>query len=325
MEDLYTWWRNALKGERQPVFENKPEVGFYKTRPHKNAPFVPVAIWVDENYGLIAVKNIDEEVTPEDVWINCAKYPVSQDDYAYYEENGKWESDIEPIQDITHNQPDEFEILKDEIEIHSTNALAWLEETTIDSQAKADKAAHYADKLRGLYKKAEAQRKNEKQPHLDAGKEVDTKYSELKSCADNAGQKLKSELTKFLAAEERKHKEEQRKLEEQARKEAEEEREKLEKEAAKSQQNIQVPTVEELVKPIAPVKVNAGGGLGNKKVSLRTNYKAEITDYPKALQHFADHTEVKELILKLANRIVRTEKENANIPGVSVKEVKKAA
>lgn len=47
--DAYRWWRRTLAGERVPRIEDEPEPGFYKIRRVKGGPFVPVAIWIEQD------------------------------------------------------------------------------------------------------------------------------------------------------------------------------------------------------------------------------------------------------------------------------------
>ena len=45
---LYSWWRRTVSGERVPRIEDEPQCGFFKRRFVRNGPFVPVAIWMDQ-------------------------------------------------------------------------------------------------------------------------------------------------------------------------------------------------------------------------------------------------------------------------------------
>lgn len=46
--EAYDWWRRTLAGERVPRIEDEPEPGFYRIRRFKGGPFVPVAIWIEQ-------------------------------------------------------------------------------------------------------------------------------------------------------------------------------------------------------------------------------------------------------------------------------------
>lgn len=46
--ETYNWWRRTVAGERVPRVEDDPQPGFYKTRSVRGGPFVPVAIWLEQ-------------------------------------------------------------------------------------------------------------------------------------------------------------------------------------------------------------------------------------------------------------------------------------
>lgn len=56
-----------------------------------------------------------------------------------------------------------------------------------------------------------------------------------------------------------------------------------------------------------------------RAASLRTFYSAEITDYAKALSHYAGESKVRDVVQELANRDARSEKDALNVPGVKLK------
>lgn len=47
-EAIYSWWRRSVAGERVPRIEDEPQCGFYKRRMVRGGPFVPVAIWMEQ-------------------------------------------------------------------------------------------------------------------------------------------------------------------------------------------------------------------------------------------------------------------------------------
>lgn len=314
----YSYWQNALKGIQTPIYADYPQLGFYKKRNFKNGPFVPVAIFYqdEELTCLVAGKKAD----PYAVWTYCASHAVSEAEYRYYEANGSWASDI-PVAEMGHNNPpDGFESLKDEISFHCAEIEKWLKEIKeIKDQSIADKAANWKDKLAELFKKAESARVEEKEPHLVAGKDIDAKYGGLKTTITNVGNILKDKLTSYLKEQDRI-----------AREKAEAEMKKAREEAllkAKEEADLKGDAVPEVVfvpQPVVTtVKINAGGARG-KKTSLRTYYVATIEDYSKVLEYFKDHSAVKEAIQKLCDKAASNDKLDCKIPGLKVTEDKKA-
>ena len=48
LDDAYSWWRRSVAGERVPRIEDEPHPGYFKRRMVRGGPFVPVAIWLDQ-------------------------------------------------------------------------------------------------------------------------------------------------------------------------------------------------------------------------------------------------------------------------------------
>lgn len=85
----YAWWRRSVSGERVPRFEDEPMPGYFKRRMVRGGPFVPVAIWIDQETDpetgeltapekLRAIVN-GRPVDPMHVWAYAR--PISRDEY----------------------------------------------------------------------------------------------------------------------------------------------------------------------------------------------------------------------------------------------------
>lgn len=90
MSDPYAWWRTALEGVRQPVYEMEPEPGWYKRRFTRNGPWVPCVIWwageKDAEGNLIGDEKVyammgDEMVDPITAWNHVAGHPITYQEY----------------------------------------------------------------------------------------------------------------------------------------------------------------------------------------------------------------------------------------------------
>lgn len=44
----YSWWRRSVSGERVARIEDEPMPGYFKRRMVRGGPFVPVAIWLEQ-------------------------------------------------------------------------------------------------------------------------------------------------------------------------------------------------------------------------------------------------------------------------------------
>lgn len=91
MIDDREWWRSALAGEKPAITEN-PEPGFYKRRLVKGGPFVPVAIWIEEERDeagdlmsdQIVKCTVDGRLGDVDsTWSYCAGSPITEAEFDY--------------------------------------------------------------------------------------------------------------------------------------------------------------------------------------------------------------------------------------------------
>jgi hypothetical protein len=88
-EDLYSYWRRSVAGERVARVEDEPQPGFYRRRMVRGGPFVPVEIWMEQEIDpetgeltaperLRAICN-GQLCRPETVWTYCR--PISASEY----------------------------------------------------------------------------------------------------------------------------------------------------------------------------------------------------------------------------------------------------
>lgn len=318
MQDAYTYWRDACAGTFGPITADHPQPGRYRMRKGKDGPYLPVAIFVQDGVTKAAVGK--EFVDPLTIWTWCADKPVSEADYKAALATGAWPGDI------GHNSGDLS--LKEEIEDRASTALEWLATNGIKTKIDADTAANYRAALLELKKRAEAEHKAEKAPHLEAGKRVDAKFKPLIETADGAGATLRTELGKYLAkveAEERAKADAARKAEAD-RVRAEMERQATERAALMVKDPIAalttpMPELPVMQAPPEPVKVQAGGQRG-RVTGLKTVVSYVVTDHAAALAFFADSEDVRQLVASLATK---ASKAGVTVPGVERKEERVAA
>lgn len=310
MSNDYTWWQNALKGEKQAVHDGDPKAGFYRVRNGKDGPWVPVAIWQDDAGQWVAVRN-GKTVSALDIWTWVCRYPVTHESYQAAVDGKGWPDDapvVAPAPGAGSNLPeDPFERLKLQIEAEKAEVETFLK-TPITDQTTADQAASWSVRIAGLAKDAEDLRVAEKKPFDNLANAVQAKWKPLVDLGNSLKTKLKNHLTPFLVEQERQRVAAQR---------AEEEKRRAEEAERAGVDATPAPT------SAAPAKVaNATAGRHGAKVALQTVKVAVIADYDKALMALKDHREMKELVQQLANRAAK-----AGIPldGVTISEEKKAA
>ncbi len=216
---------------------------------------------------------------------------------------------------------------------------------TCAAAATVDVDAERATFLRKLQKdeialrrKIEATHRDEKEPHLEAGRAVDAKYKPLLTKVQDAIKAVTRKLTVFMEAEEAKA----RAAAEAARKLAEEEAARAAALAAEAEAVEEddpfaaFDTNEEARKAeaeaaalkrqaAAPVKVNVASADGGKAAGLRTvGWAVEVTDPSAFVAHFAERMEVLDLATKLAEREAKATNGQTKIPGCTLSPIRKA-
>lgn len=201
----------------------------------------------------------------------------------------------EGVPGVGHNQPPAqtpFDEISERIESLYEEARGWLDGEPIATQGQADELSKLIDMISTAAHTAEVLRKAEVKPFDDGKKEVQARYNPL--IGDNKSGKgkavlalsaAKQALTPWLERQEQLKREAEAKAQaeaeeaaraaEEARRKAvgdlaaHEEAERLEKEASKAQK---------AAKAASKDTAKAKGGEG-RAISLRTYYRAEITDH----------------------------------------------
>ena len=320
MTDDYAWWRAALETGSFTVNENEPQPGFYKTK--RDGKWTPVAIWKKD--GRLVAKNLGGMCDPRDVWLSCAKHPVSNVAAKEAFATGLFPGDVPAM---GHNSGTLS--LAEEIADVCASAMDWLRKIGgIKDQTSKDMAANWRDKINGLKKQADAERETEKRPHLEASRAVDAKFKPVIEQADATATTLRDALTVFMRAEEAQARAEAQARHNEEMKRVAEERARLSAQQAKLMKDdpIAALTSAPLPEPElpifeAPAPIQAGGQRG-RKTSLRTVTKYVVTDYAAALAHVKDHPDVRAAVEKVA---AAQAKAGAVVPGVETVQEKVAA
>lgn len=97
MSDPFDNWRRAIAGEKQPIFETEPWVGYYavqdrspEAKPAKGNrwPRIACAIFMDGD-KLTAERG--GNLVPVDwVWPHCAGHPITYETYQFWHQNKHW-------------------------------------------------------------------------------------------------------------------------------------------------------------------------------------------------------------------------------------------
>lgn len=224
------------------------------------------------------------------------------------------------------------------------------ENPTIDTQEAIDKVSDFKVQLTTLANDIEKQRKNEKQPHLDAGNAVDAKYQPLKQILAKGIDRVVGRLTEAMQAMNRKRQEALAAAEAE-KKRLQDEADRAAREAAKLAMKAEddaLPAGTDLMgaeekalelqaaadaqqQEVRELRGNVKGGTGEvdgkkKTVALHTYYSADVTEPKAALNYFfaqaATKPKLLNLIQELADAAVRTAAKTKDFdnlpPGVEV-------
>lgn len=238
-----------------------------------------------------------------------------------------------------HNRPPPetpYEAIKEKIESLYSEALLWLDGKPIETQGQADDLSNLMNMIRAAEKEAEEAREVEVKPFNDGKAEVQGRYNPL--IADTKTMKGKTTLAidackKALAPWLAKLAAEKEAVARKAREEADAKMREAaelvraaqaadlaEREAAE-QQLQEAKQAEAAAKRAEKDTAKAGGGVG-RRVSLRTNYVASVTDTTAFARYvWAQHKEaLGDFLASLAQRLVDQGKHD--LPGVTIVEEK---
>jgi hypothetical protein len=234
---------------------------------------------------------------------------------------------------IGHNNPPEptpYEGFRVHIDDLLTEARNFLDGDEIASEGQAQAVAVLLDQARKAKKDADAARADEKRPHDEAAKAVQTKWKPLIEACDLTEKTAKEALAPWLLKKEA----EQREAAEAARREAEE-KARLAAEAARAAAANDLTAREDADRLIKDAenaakfaskaeKAKAHASGGSRAVGLRSYFTATLTDPVEALKHYkqARPDDLKAFLLSLA----QTDVQNGarSIPGFTVIEERKA-
>lgn len=281
MSNDFTWWKQALTGDVQPIDPNVPAPGFYENRSrHKVTKEITrsvVAVWYDG--PILKCKNgsagmLDQHRAIER-WPFWSKRPISKATYDAVRAGKGW-PDEHPAAAMDRDNAapldDSLEGMRERIEDLAREAEKLIAAGAARNQDEADRAADLAERLLAREKLADLRRREMMRPHEEAAKAVDGQWRPLRDMAADCKARLKKlVVTPFLADQETKA---------------------AAYRAAAAAAGRPVPTA----KPAAG---------STTTTSLRVVTTAVIEDYSKTLQAFADHEQVRDLIQKLANASAR--------------------
>lgn len=221
---------------------------------------------------------------------------------------------------IGDNNPPASEAFAMAIDDLNAEAKNFLDGEPIENEGQADALTDILDGMKQLSRDAEKSRKAEKEPHLKAGKEVDTRWKEPIDKAKLVISVATGPLTVWRQKVQAEKDAEQKRLREIA--------EKAEREAQAERANaVSLEDAEQAEEKLKQSKIATATAnkIDRTATGLRTYWEAEITDYG-ALLAFIKKTNsswLKDRLDEYAQQ--RVHREHSNMPGVIAHEKKRAA
>lgn len=231
--------------------------------------------------------------------------------------------------------PEREKAMTDAVAEWADAAGEWLDRGAITSDEDAGKIADLMSGARKLANRIEKTRVDLKQPHLDAGREIDARFKALTAPLERLVKRVGDLQTVWLKAKKAAAEAEAaRQREEAARAAAEAEAARAA--AAKRNDVVGEVAAEEAVKAAqeaakaaaAPVKVNVASASGaGRTVGLRTIRRGKITNLAMAFMLVRDNPAVQEAIQAAVNALIRSKDFDpaTTLPGVDIILEEKAA
>lgn len=217
-----------------------------------------------------------------------------------------------------HNNPPPHEAMA----LHIEDLFQLVSDTTEGAEVTNDEQesalADLLDEVRKAAKDAEAQRKAEKEPHLEAGRAIDAAWKPIKDRCDMAADAIKKLLTPYRTAKQKAKDEAARKAREEA-----EAKERAAREKLQEPEHLQAQfDAEQELKAAAKLKA-AANKTDREATGLRTYKVATVTDHRAAIKWIMarDPDALRIFIEEYARKNAPTR----HMDGVEVTEEKRAA
>lgn len=285
----YTWWEDAVGGNRRPISSDNPMPGFYRLKTHDKRSWRPVAYWYDQD-GLLhchADGRTCDDYHAHTMWPSASMNPVTHEVYLEAIKTGKWPDMNEAV--VGHNAApvdDTVESIKDRIEDLAREAERMIKAGAAPDQDTVDQASDLANTLGELAAKAVALHDIEKKPCLDEGRFIDNKWFGLRDRAGDLKRMLKNIVVfPFL------------------------DQKRAEAEAAR------IAAIGEgtAIDAIPDVRVVAGSS--KRATAIRTRKRAKITDQDAFYAHVKNQEQVKLALQDMADALARA---GVKAPGMEI-------
>jgi hypothetical protein len=234
------------------------------------------------------------------------------------------------IAQIGHNNPPHtpFEVVQNSVDAVFEEAKHWLDGNPAQSQDDADAIAEILHLARQTEKDAASAKEAEKRPHLDANKEIEARFKPVLSRILAITSSCKQALAPWEADQEARRQAEAQAARDEAARKASAAQEAI-RAAAGVVEREQAEALLRDAKRADAIATKAENAksetkIGDRAVSLRTSYRAEVTDATEYARFVwgENHGELITFLEGLAQRQVNAGRRN--LPGVTIREERSA-
>lgn len=303
IQDDFSWYENALKGTRGPVHEGECWSGYYRSK-KKDKTYSAWAYWKDTNTGEQRCqengKNV-EELRALDQFPFASKNPIPEQDYWTFLETGKWPDNDQSAHEGANGSPVNPETdLVSSIGAEVDGLLAGVASyKAIESDEEAARGQTLRSALTAISGKADKARTAEKEPHLQASRDVDARWQPLIKSAKEGADTIRTALGRWED------------LKRESARKAQAETDRIAREHAEAVRKAEEANKPPPPAPLAPVASNAPapsmqikGGSGRTASVTVANIVTDI-DLDKCFAKFRTAPELRELFMELANKSMK--------------------
>lgn len=322
--ERWQWYQDALKDPANigspelPIHANEYQLGYFRCR-RKDSQWEPVGIYPGEDGVVVGLRNGKPVSDIQDLFLWACRHPISYEAYIKALDGGGFEDEPEKAPGLGHNsgEADPFDALTVEYVGEKEMVEDFLKKP-VKTQNDANKLAIWKDRLSKIKSKATALHKAEKQPFLDGGRAVDSKWRGLKEEPDAIIEKVRLHVKPFFDEQKRAEEDRQRKAREEAAKAQRaadeaaakaralnDQQNTVEREAARQAAEEAAAKARQAEKDAEARKVSAGRT--GARMGLRTEKVGVVTDYQKAAAALVvmKHPDMVDVIDKLAQRAAK--------------------
>lgn len=299
--DDFAAWNALLDGQPYDLDPYRVQLGYWRLK-DRDGQWIGVHTWRQPDGQIAATVGRTKYRVPcdrfrteqemvEQLFQYCARHPVETEAFEHWQLEDEWPDSVPDVQEavaerVGSNAPDHVIVAETVAELRA-EAESWLKEIGgVTTQEHADKAANFASRFAELEKEAKDKHRVQKEPHLEAGRQVDATWKPVQASADEAKRWAKGLTTEFLR-------------QEQARKLAE---------ATEKANRGEV---------VRPADTRPKVGTRGARVSLRTKRVGVVTD-PAAFAAYLVSIKSPDLMAVLNTVATRIAHSGGDAPGVAV-------